>query len=142
MKRIGFAYNPTSEMAVELRERALGWCQQHGVQAWARPSEEAHADPEELATTEAVVVLGGDGTLNEVLNGLDDPTRTPIAQLGMGTANLLAHELGLPRDPEPFARGINSFQLFNDGERWWVLTIYWTSERPDLLIPDRYIGKG
>jgi hypothetical protein len=44
-------------------------------------------------------------------------------------------------DPEPFARGINSFQLMNDGERWWVLTIYWTSERPDLPIPDRYIGR-
>ena len=42
-------------------------------------------------------------------------------------------------DPEPFARGINSFQLMNDGKRWWVLTIYWTSERPDLPIPERYI---
>jgi hypothetical protein len=45
-------------------------------------------------------------------------------------------------DPEPFARGINSFQLLNDGRRWWVLTIYWTSERPDLPIPERYIGVG
>lgn len=42
-------------------------------------------------------------------------------------------------DPEPFARGINSIQLMNDGDRWWVLTIYWTSERPDLPIPERYI---
>ena len=23
-------------------------------------------------------------------------------------------------DPEPFMRGINSFQLFNDGKRWWI----------------------
>ncbi len=43
------------------------------------------------------------------------------------------------QDPEPFARGINSFQLLHDGDRWWVLTIFWTSERPDLPIPDRYI---
>ena len=43
-------------------------------------------------------------------------------------------------DPEPFARGINSFQLMRDGERWWVLTIYFTSERPDLPIPERYIS--
>src|SRR5579862_9407237 len=28
-------------------------------------------------------------------------------------------------DPKPFQRGINSFQLFNDGKRWYVLTIYW-----------------
>jgi len=46
-------------------------------------------------------------------------------------------------DPEPFARGINSFQLMHDGTRWWVVTIYWTSERPGLLIPGRYItGEG
>jgi hypothetical protein len=43
-------------------------------------------------------------------------------------------------DEEPFARGINSFQLFHDGSRWWVLTIYWTAERPDLPIPDRYLS--
>lgn len=42
-------------------------------------------------------------------------------------------------DPEPFARGINSFQLLHDGSRWWILTIFWTSERPDLPIPERYI---
>ncbi len=43
-------------------------------------------------------------------------------------------------DPEPFARGINSFQLLNDGSRWWVVTIYWQSERPDLPIPEKYVG--
>ncbi|UCF39396.1 MAG: hypothetical protein JSU96_11835 [Acidobacteriota bacterium] len=42
-------------------------------------------------------------------------------------------------DAEPFARGINSFQLFYDGNRWWIVTIYWTSERPDLPIPAKYL---
>jgi hypothetical protein len=28
-------------------------------------------------------------------------------------------------DPEPFMRGINSIQLFNDGKRWWIVNIYW-----------------
>jgi len=45
-------------------------------------------------------------------------------------------------DPEPFARGINSFQLLNDGNRWWVVTVYWTSERPDLPIPEKYLSGG
>jgi hypothetical protein len=27
-------------------------------------------------------------------------------------------------DPEPFMRGINSIQLFNDGKRWWIVNIY------------------
>jgi len=43
-------------------------------------------------------------------------------------------------DEEPFARGINSFQLFNDGHRWWVVTIMWDAERPTNPIPERYIG--
>ena len=38
-------------------------------------------------------------------------------------------------DPAPFARGINSIQLFNDGKRWWVATIMWDSERPDNPMP-------
>ena len=45
-----------------------------------------------------------------------------------------------PDDAEPFARGINSFQLFNDGTRWWVVSIMWDSERPGNPIPARYIG--
>jgi hypothetical protein len=45
-------------------------------------------------------------------------------------------------DPEPFARGINSFQVMHDGQRWWVVTILFTSERPDLPIPARYIKGG
>jgi hypothetical protein len=42
-------------------------------------------------------------------------------------------------DPQPFARGINSIQLWNDGKRWWVVTIFWEGERPDNPIPARYM---
>ena len=42
-------------------------------------------------------------------------------------------------DAEPFARGINSIQLFHDGARWWVVTIFWDSERPDQPIPADYL---
>ena len=31
-------------------------------------------------------------------------------------------------DPKPFMRGINSIQLFYDGSRWWIVTIYWQQE--------------
>jgi len=50
-----------------------------------------------------IVVVGGDGTLNETVNGLNHPSRTPIAQLPVGTANILAHELRLPRRPDKVA---------------------------------------
>jgi hypothetical protein len=45
----------------------------------------------------------------------------------------------LASDPQPFARGINSIQLWNDGQRWWVVTIFWEGERPDNPIPARYM---
>jgi hypothetical protein len=44
-------------------------------------------------------------------------------------------------DPQPFARGINSIQLLKDGNRWWVVTIYWDSERPNNTIPAKYLPK-
>jgi hypothetical protein len=40
---------------------------------------------------------------------------------------------------KPFARGINSFQLFNDGTRWWILTIFWEAEDKDHLLPEKYL---
>jgi hypothetical protein len=44
-------------------------------------------------------------------------------------------------DPQPFARGINSIQLWNDAKRWWIVTVFWEAERPDTKIPERYITK-
>jgi hypothetical protein len=44
-----------------------------------------------------------------------------------------------PNDPAPFMRGINSFQLFNDGKRWWVLSIYWQHESAQQRLPDKYL---
>lgn len=40
----------------------------------------------------------------------------------------------------PFQRGINSFQLFNDGTRWWIVTIFWDAERDGNPIPAKYLG--
>lgn len=42
-------------------------------------------------------------------------------------------------DKKPFARGINSFQLLNDGKRWWVVTIYWLAETPENPLPKKYL---
>lgn len=42
-------------------------------------------------------------------------------------------------DEKPFMRGINSIQLLNDGERWWIINIYWTQESPENPIPEEYL---
>ena len=38
VQRIGFAYNPTNELALELRDRAAGWCRMRGIDEWASPA--------------------------------------------------------------------------------------------------------
>jgi len=57
------------------------------------------ADP---AHFDAIAVAGGDGTINEAVNGIVC-SGLPLAILPLGTANVLANELGLPREPEALA---------------------------------------
>lgn len=52
------------------------------------------------------------------------------------------YESRLDPAEDPFARGINSFQLFWDGDRWHVLTIFWHQEDEDSPIPDPYLPEG
>ena len=42
-------------------------------------------------------------------------------------------------DAKPFERGINSFQLMNDGMRWWIVTIFWQGETPENPIPREFL---
>lgn len=55
-----------------------------------RLARDASAEPFDL-----VVAAGGDGTINEVLNGLAGQ-KTPLGLIPLGTANVLAAELGFP----------------------------------------------
>ena len=53
---------------------------------------------------DGVVVLGGDGTVNETANGLIAAgTDTPMAPLPAGSTNVFARTIGLPRKPGPAA---------------------------------------
>src|ERR1700722_8994970 len=50
-----------------------------------------------------VIACGGDGTINEIVNGLAGSS-VPLALLPAGTANILAKELGIPWDIPHAAR--------------------------------------
>jgi hypothetical protein len=40
---------------------------------------------------------------------------------------------------EPFARGINSFQLLYKDGRWWIVTIFWQEEDAEYPIPGKFL---
>jgi hypothetical protein len=42
-------------------------------------------------------------------------------------------------DSRPFMRGINSFQLFYDGNRWWIVNIFWQQESAEDPIREEYL---
>jgi diacylglycerol kinase (ATP) len=60
------------------------------------------------ADVERLVVAGGDGTINEVLNGLPDPSAVPLVPLASGTANMLATDLSIPTQPEALAELVDT----------------------------------
>lgn len=43
------------------------------------------------------------------------------------------------QDDEPYARGMYSFQLFNDGKRWYIIGVMWTFENPANPLPPEYL---
>lgn len=60
---------------------------------------------------DAILVVGGDGTVNEVVNGLIDGKQcVPLAILPAGTVNDFAHALKLPREVEAFCDMMRHFK--------------------------------
>jgi diacylglycerol kinase (ATP) len=105
--------NPHSRHGEAKQRQALEALQRHGIAV-------AHADwqPENLtriiagkaADVRAVIVAGGDGTLNAAAQGLID-TGLPLGILPMGTANDLARTLAIPTDLDAAAQIIAEVRL-------------------------------
>ncbi len=38
-------------------------------------------------------------------------------------------------DGEVILRGVNSIQLYHDGDRWWVVSMVWDNERTGIPLP-------
>jgi diacylglycerol kinase family enzyme len=87
---------------------------------------------------DVVIVHGGDGTVNEVVNGIlthGQPARTAVGVVPGGSANVFARSLGISADPlqatnqlvdllSDFRRGVpwRRIGLMDCGERWAVFT--------------------
>jgi NAD+ kinase len=93
VKRIGFAYNPTIEAAVELSARAAGWCQIRGIGEWQAPSGDMEALVRELPPTDALVVLGGDGTFLRAVRAIAE-VDVPILGVNLGKVGFLSKAEG------------------------------------------------
>jgi diacylglycerol kinase (ATP) len=109
-------YNPTSgrkrHRRFEELERAARLLKDAGIAAELAPTT-GPATATKIARQAVeqrrgmVIACGGDGTINEIINGLAE-SPVPMALLPAGTANILAKELGIPWDIPQAARLIPS----------------------------------
>ena len=110
-RRVLVIHNPTAGWRRRRRfERILSALIAEGVDVDVRPTTrrgdaEAFARAADPAQHDVIAVAGGDGTINEAVNGLGDK-KLPLAIIPLGTANVLAHEIGLGGSPREIAETI------------------------------------
>ncbi|MDC1142066.1 diacylglycerol kinase family lipid kinase [Planctomycetota bacterium] len=68
------------------------------------------ADKASSERFDGVFAVGGDGTINEVVNGLG-PNGLPLAVIPRGTGNVLAKELKAPKNPLGYATAVRNWSV-------------------------------
>lgn len=126
-------FNPAAGHAAEfdqdIQEAAEVW-RANGWEVTLQPTA-AQGDGTRLAREAAeagfdiVIAAGGDGTVNEVINGLVG-TQTALGALPIGTVNVWVRELGLPLQPRAAAQALLNTQpkaidVGKAGDRYFLL---------------------
>jgi len=111
MRKAMLLYNPLSGRTERRRlvkvNMAAAVLQRAGVEVEVVPTKAAGAAAQQVAQAarggfDTVFACGGDGTIHDVLQGMVG-TKLALGIIPMGTANALAHDLGLPLSPEKAA---------------------------------------
>lgn len=103
--RVGLVCNPSAGggKAAAVAARAQARLHTHGMHVTVRttstPQEASDITRELVRDVDVVVAVGGDGTVNEVVNGLAG-TDIPLGIVPAGSVNVLALELGIPFDTD------------------------------------------
>jgi NAD+ kinase len=89
VRRIGFAYNPTSDAAIALCDRAANWASIHGLEPWRGAAADRDGLHQQLPGTDVLVVLGGDGTFLRAARAVirDD---VPLLGINVGKVGFLS----------------------------------------------------
>jgi len=120
-------YNPTAGPRDVRREldRVIGYLERRGWRVALRETTKTgdatlFAQEAVAARCKAIFVAGGDGTINEVVNGLVGSS-VAMGVLPVGTGNVWAKELGLPTYTLTHpGRLVEAAQRLSDGDVRWV----------------------
>jgi len=102
-------------------------------------------------TPESVIKTEMEGFISSFKERIKSGTLTSFSEAEISRrTNVYAHiaqvfsiykKIINPHDRSSPVRGINSIQLYHDGERWWISSITWEDEQNDDPIPDEYLKK-
>jgi hypothetical protein len=103
-----------------------------------RPASSSGAADVRILSPEEYAAISDSQTVS---NGFFDRNlANQIERFGVMAHVFSTYESRFERDsPKPVARGIKSFELLNSANRWYIVEVYFDSERPDNPIPDRYL---